>query len=245
MAQGQDVAGNTAQTTRRSNGEPMVLSFPLKSRPKLNAHLVPGGSRLLTVKYGQGAKVAGRLHDASGRPLANQEITVTEYFGAGALIDRRIRTVRTDRDGLWGERLPPGPSRTVRATYSGTRRYLANQAAAGRLRVKSKASFHISRRRVLEGRRVTFKGRVAHSAARIPPGGKLIELQVKDGSQWHTVRHVFSTRPNGRYRMRYRFARFYSSNVSYSFRIKVLREAGWPYKAPVSSRPKRLVVKAR
>jgi hypothetical protein len=245
MAEGRDRAGNVARTTSRANGEPMVLTFPLKSRARLDAHLVPGGARLLTVGYGEGARIAGRLRDASGAPIANQEVTVVESFAAGALIDRRIGTVRTDRDGSWTQRLRPGPSRIVRATFEGTRRYLPDHAAAGRLRVNSKASFHLSRRQVPEGRRVTFRGRVAHLGARIPPGGKLIELQVKDGPQWHTVRHVFSTRPSGRYRMRYRFARFYTSNVSYRFRIKVLREAGWPYAAPVSSRPKRLVVTVR
>ena len=111
--------------------------------------------------------------------------------------------------------------------------------------MKTRATFHLSRARVPEGRRVVFRGRVGHLAARIPAGGKLIELLVKDGPQWHTVRQAFYTRPDGHYRMRYRFARFYTSNVAYRFRVKVLRESGWPYKAPVSSRAKRLVVKAR
>jgi hypothetical protein len=199
----------------------------------------------LTVGYGERAKVVGRLVDASGRPVAHQAVTVTEDFGPGALIDRRVRTVRTDSHGLWGERLPAGPTRGVRATYAGSARYLPDRAAAGTVRVKTRATFHLSRKRVREGRRVVFRGRVAHFAARIPAGGKLIELQVKDGAQWNTVRHAFSTKPSGRYRMRYRFARFYTSNVAYRFRIKVLREGGWPYKAPVTSHPKRLVVKAR
>ncbi len=245
MAQAADVAGNVARTTRRADGQPMVLGFPLKSRARLTAHLAPGASSRLTIGYGHSSKVAGRLRDAAGRPLAGEPVTVTEYFGAGALIDRRVRTMRTDPDGLWGERLPAGPSRRVTATYAGTTRYLGDQTSAGRLRVKTKATLHLSRPRVPEGRRVVFRGRVAHLAARIPAGGKLIELQVKDGSQWHTVRQAFYTGPSGRYRMRYRFARFYASNVSYRFRIKVLRELGWPYKAPVSSHAKRLVVKAR
>ncbi len=245
MAQARDVAGNIAQTTRRADGRPMVLAFPLKTRARLTAHLAPGGAWRLTVGYGHRSKVAGRLRDASGRPLVGQRVTVIEDFGAGALIDRRVRIVRTDRDGLWGERLPAGPSRTVSATYEGTTRYLPDRAGAGRLRVTTRATLHLSRSRVREGRQVAFRGRVAHLAARIPAGGKLIELQVKDGSQWHTVRQAFYTAPDGRYRMRYRFARFYTSNVSYRFRVKVLRELGWPYKAPVSSRARRLVVKAR
>jgi hypothetical protein len=113
------------------------------------------------------------------------------------------------------------------------------------MRVKTKATFHLSRRHVPEGHRVAFKGRVGHLAARIPAGGKLVELQVKDGNNWQTVRHPFYTRPNGKYRLRYRFARFYIRNVRYRFRVRVLRERSWPYKAPVSSRVRKLVVKAR
>ena len=62
--------------------------------------------------YGRPSKVSGILRDASGHPLADQDVTVTEYFGDGALIDTRVRTVRTDSDGRWKERLPGGPSRT-------------------------------------------------------------------------------------------------------------------------------------
>ena len=98
--------------------------------------------------------------------------------------------------------------------------------------------------RVHEGHRVAFKGRIGHLAARIPAGGKLVELEVKDGKSWHTVRHPFYTRANGQYRLRYRFARFYVSNVHYRFRVRVIRERNWPYKAPVSSRVRKLVVKA-
>jgi hypothetical protein len=129
--------------------------------------------------------------------------------------------------------------------FDGTQRYLPDQTRAGRLLVRTKATFHLSRRRVPEGRRVVFRGRVAHRAARIPAGGKLIELQVRDGPRWETVRQAFYTRGGGRYRLRYRFARFYTSDVSYRFRVKVLRERGWPYKAPVKSSSRRLVVKAR
>jgi hypothetical protein len=244
MASATDRAGNSAATTSRVDGRPMVLTFPLKSIAQLQAHL-RGGSRRLTVGYGRSSKVSGVLRDASGRPLANQGITVTEDFGEGALIDTRVRTVETDSRGHWQERLPGGPSRMVSATYAGNRRYLPDATTAGALRVKTKASLHISHHRVREGHRVAFKGRVGHLAARIPAGGKLVELEVRDGKAWHTVRHPFYTGPNGKYRLRYRFARFYTSDVRYRFRIRVIRERNWPYKAPVSSRVRKLVVKAR
>src|SRR5215211_396735 len=244
MATAIDAAGNKTFTTKRANGQPMVLMFPLKSGVRLKAHLA-GGSRKVTLSYGRPSKVWGVLQDASGQPLSKQEVTVTEYFGEGALIDRRVRTVHTDSRGRWKERLPGGPSRKVTASYAGTRRYLPEATQAGNLRVKTKASFHLSRHRVREGHKVAFKGRIGHFAARIPSAGKLVELDVKDGKNWQTVRHPFYTRPNGKYRLHYRFGRFYVSNVRYRFRVRVIRERNWPYKAPVSSRVRKLIVKAR
>jgi hypothetical protein len=245
MARAGDVAGNVAQTTTRADGQPMILAFPLKSGVRLSGHLVPGGASRMTIGYGDRSKVAGRLLDSSGEPLAHQELTVIEHFPDGALINHRVRSVETDSDGVWGERLSPGPSRWITARFDGTQRYLPVSIRAGRLRVRTKTTFHLSRRHVPEGRRVVFRGRVAHLAARIPAGGKLIELQVRDGARWDTVRQAFYTRGDGRYKLRYRFARFYTSDVSYRFRVKVLREQGWPYKAPVKSRSRKLVVKAR
>ena len=239
------MAGNVAQTTSRADGQPKILAFPLKSGVKLSAHLAPGGGSRMTIGYGDRSKVAGRLVDASGEPLAHQELTVVEHFPDGALINRRVRSVETDSDGLWGERLPAGPSRTITARFDGSQRYLSDDARAGRLRVRT-GRRSISRegtfRRAGESSSVAAS---AHRAARIPAGGKLIELQVRDGSRWETVRQAFYTRANGRFRLRYRFGRFYTSDVAYRFRLKVLRERGWPYKAPVKSRSRKLVVKAR
>jgi hypothetical protein len=183
--------------------------------------------------------------DVAGEPLAHQQVTVTEHFGEGALIDRRVRTVTTNSKGHWRDRLPGGPSRRITATFAGTPRYLPDATGVGRLNVKTKATLRLSRRKVPEGGRVSFKGRVGHLAARIPPGGKLVELEVKDGHSWQTVRHPFYTRPDGKYKLHYRFARFYTRNVRYRFRVRVLREHDWPYKTPASSRVRELVVKAR
>ena len=244
MAVATDVAGNSTLATTRADGRHMVLRFPLKSGVRLSGHLT-GGTSHLTVGYGRPSTVSGELTDAAGKPLTNQNVTVTEYFGEGALIDRRIRTVTTDAHGHWKERLPGGPSRQIVADYAGTRRYLTDAARVGSLRVRTKATLHLSGHKVREGRHVAFKGRVGHLAARIPAGGKLVELEVKDGHSWQTVRHPFYTRANGKYRLRYRFGRFYTQNVRYRFRVRVLREHDWPYKAPANSRVRKLLVKAR
>jgi hypothetical protein len=87
---------------------------------------------------------------------------------------------------------------------------------------------------------------VGHVGARIPIGGKLIELQVREGAdRWNTVREAFYTKPNGHYRLAYRFGRFYLADAVFRFRAKVAREQGWPYKAPAQSRSRRVTVLAR
>jgi hypothetical protein len=246
MAEATDVAGNHIQTTERQNGDPMVVSFPLRAGSELSAHLEPGGERRQTIRYGRASEVAGQLVDTEGDPLRNQPVTVEEYFGEGALIERRVRTVRTDSDGHWLSKLPAGPSRTVTATYDGNAQFLGADADAGVLRVRSKASFRTSRSRIPEGGRIVFKGRVGHLGARLPSGGKLIELQVQEAAgRWNTVREAFYTKPDGRYKTSYRFGRFYQADAVFRFRAKVAREQGWPYKAPVRSRSRKVTVLAR
>jgi hypothetical protein len=245
MATASDVAGNSSSTTNRSDGQPMVLSFPLKAGTRLSAHLVPGGERRETVAYGRDSKVSGRLLNASGKPIAREKVKVVEHFAAGALIDKRVRVLRTDRGGFFGERIPAGPSRTIVASYAGSKRYMNDAARAGRLVVRSKAGLRTSRHRVKEGHSVVFKGIVRHKGARIPPGGKLVELQVRDGRFWNTVRQAFYTKPDGRYRLRYRFRADYTRNAKFHFRVKIVREQGWPYRAPVRTRARSVVVVAR
>jgi hypothetical protein len=245
-AEAVDVAGNAAATTRRADGTEMVLSFPLRERARLVAGLGPGGAARRTVGYGQGSSVSGRLLDRDGKPLAGRDVTVVEQFGAGALIDRRVRVVSTDSRGAWKSKLPPGPSRTVSASFGGSARFAPLEQVAGRLTVRSRASFRTSRLRLAEGGRVVFAGRIGHRAAEMPVGGKLIELQVRESvGRWNTVGEAFHTEASGRYRLGYRFGRFYEADARFRFRVKVAREQAWPYKAPVRSVARTVVVLAR
>jgi hypothetical protein len=238
-----DVAGNQVETTRRLDGLEKQLDFPLKAGVDLSARLEPGGSRRTTIPYGTRSQVAGVLRDASGAPLRNQEVVVVENFGDGALIRERVSYAETDSRGRWHERLPAGPSRRVVATYAGTQRYLPDETLGGSLKVRTKASLRSSRSKVPEGEGVVFRGKLGRLGARIPTGGKLLELQVKqDKRTFQTVGEGFRTRPNGRYRIRYRFGDFYQYDVRFKFRLKVAREADWPYKAPVRSRPTKVTV---
>jgi hypothetical protein len=127
----------------------------------------------------------------------------------------------------------------VRVEFAGTRKYQPTSKLAGAMEVRSRASFKTSRDELKEGQRVVFQGRVAHHGARIPVGGKLVELQVQlEDGQWDTIGQAFRTNRNGSYRVGYRFGRHYVSDAVFRFRVKVQDEGDWPFVRAVSPRRK-------
>ncbi|MQA74692.1 MAG: hypothetical protein GEU88_10195 [Solirubrobacterales bacterium] len=239
-----DVAGNAGGTGRRANGEPMRLMFPLRGAVKLGAHLNRGGSKAQVVRYGTKAKVKGTLLDAYGSPIVGANVTVVEHFGRGALVRERQTNAITDEKGKYRVRIPKGPSRDAEAFFGGTPKFAPAQRAAGTFSVRSGATFKTSRKRVPEGKAVRFHGRIRHGGARIPNGGKLVELQVRVKSgRWDTIGEAFRTNENGRYKRRYRFGRHYARDTRFRFRLKVKRESKWPYKR-TNTPQRKVVVKA-
>ncbi len=224
----------------------MILTFPLKATSHITAHLRPGGGSKVRLPYGAKASATGRLLDARGKPLAHQQVTVTQRYAPGAIVPQRVLSGVTDGKGRWHARLGAGPTRVVAASFVGSAQYLGARKSAGRIVVKSKASFRTSRKRVPEGKSVLFHGRIAHRGAQIPGAGKLVELQVRQGAKkWNTVEEAIHSDARGRYRLRYRFGRFYTKDVRYLFRVKIDHEQNWPYHAPVRSRARSVKVLAR
>jgi len=223
----------------------MEASFPLRERTKLAA-AVDGRDRA-TVDYGERPRLEGTLRGSGGKRIAREVVEIVERFDNGSSLEPIVHTARTDRRGRFDVRLARGPSRRIRASYEGSRRYLGSESDPIRLNVRGAASLSVSRRRVEAGGRVVFRGSVGRFGARLPGGGKLVELQVKGGGigRYRTVREAFHTDGRGRYRMRYGFERFYDRRTRFTFRLKVTRESRWPYAAPTRSRARDLTVRPR
>jgi hypothetical protein len=239
-----DVAGNASETTLREDGSPMRLAFPLRAPVELRTSLGDGGSTGQTVPYGTTSEVHGRLLDAHGNPLANQPIIVVDHFDGGALYPRAERPTTTDEGGRFSVREPAGPTRSIEAVFAGTNRYLAADDEVGKFAVKGAASFRISDKRVPEGTPIHFKGRVRHRGARIPAGGKLVEVQyrLKTGRQ-RTLKEPFRSKPDGSYRLTYRFSKALTSDALFRFRVKVRSEGNWPFKGS-TSKWRKVIVRA-
>jgi len=145
--------------------------------------------------------------------------------------------VITDDRGRWRAKLPAGPSRTVEAHYAGSGRSAPGSREVGTFAVRSRASFRTSASDVSEGGAIRFSGRVGHRGARIPAGGKLVELQVRLGVDgWDTIGEAFRTDEQGSYRRHYRFGNHYTSDARFQFRVKVDGEGGWPYEQATTQR---------
>ncbi|MEZ5154891.1 MAG: Ig-like domain-containing protein [Solirubrobacterales bacterium] len=239
-----DRAGNLALTTSRADGGEMVLTFPLRERTRLGAS-VAGRSRA-TVPYGARPRLDAVLRDAGGDPVAGADVEISERFAPGSSLAPAGRTATTDANGRIRVRLSRGPSRTVAIRWPGSRRYLAAEAEPVSVSVRGRADMAPVPKRVRAGRRVVFRGSIGSYGAALPKG-KLVELQVRGSGigRFRTVGRAFRTDRRGRWRMRYRFDRFYAEPARFRFRLRVARERRWPYLAPALSPPRSLIVKPR
>jgi hypothetical protein len=261
-ATGYDAAGNAGIAERRSNGERMTLTNPVKTPTRVLAGF--GGSRLVwqrcsrdqdrrhcrhqeiesfearptkrTVPYGRGIPYSGRLTTSSGSALGGLPVEVVESFASGGPAAQRTTVTRTAADGSFALRLAPGPSRGVEVVFAGTRTLTRAGGGAVALAVQAGVRLHPSSTSArVGGAPVVFRGRVADPAA-VPAGGLPVELQFRlPGREWAEFRTVQSD-GNGRFRYAYGFSDDDSRGIRFQFRAFVPSASGWPYE-PATSRP--------
>jgi hypothetical protein len=244
-----DQAGNHASTDRWTDGTQVVLNLPIRSVSSLTAGvLVQHGSRRrartngprrrltrrmsrATVRLGKAVTLAGRLTVAGGRPLSGARLTV---IGDG---DQSVGETHTAADGTYRFSIRAERSQVLRVIFAGSSVVLPASAEAS-LVVPAKTTFRVSRRSVLNGRSVRFRGRLQSLPA--PAGGKLVELQVRLSRRWQTFRTT-TTDAAGLWTTRYRFLRTVGIQ-RYAFRARLPSEVGYPFAA---ARSKHIVVQVR
>jgi hypothetical protein len=72
----------------------------------------------------------------------------------------------------------------------------------------------------------TFRGRL--KGGLIPPGGKLVELQVFTRRRWRTFAQPRASATTGRWSFQYRFEAV-RGRVRFRFRARIRREASYPF----------------
>jgi hypothetical protein len=217
------------------NGNPTVSS----------AHVTGGFGKKrrsrITVGYGKGARLRGRLLTPDGRPVAGATLEVASRILAG---NRGFRVITgahpvTGADGRFSYRVPKGASRQVRIAY---RAYSRDTTFAAQrlfsMRTRAGVRLTVSPSRVRTGGRISLRGNLRGGPK--PRAGVLVVLQAHEGGRWRTFRTVRTKRKGGRFSTRYRF----TSGRTGSFRIRALvrKQIGYAYSTG-SSRSKTVSVR--
>jgi len=251
-----DGAGNTASTTRRADGTEMALRRtppPVgPSRPAARqgeaSHSAPGAKTRLfaklrwrsrhgssvTVPFGAGAALSGRLLNADGAGLSGRRLRIVSRPSRGALSGIRVEAVQTGAHGGFKLALPAGPSRRITVAFPGGAGLDAARRPALALRVRGAATLNASPHSLRTGRSVRLWGRVRARGAPLPRRGKLVAIQYYE-NEARLWRPVLVTRSDhsGRFRARYRF-RYIVGTAKIRLRAVALAEERWPY-APGAS----------
>jgi len=253
-----DGAGNTASTTRRGDGTEMALRKtppPVgPSRPAARQGEAPRAgpgakTRLfaklrwrrrqgssVTVPFGAGAALSGRLLNADGAGLSGRRLRIVSRPSHGALSGIRVETVQTGDHGGFELALPAGPSRRITVAFPGGTGLEAARRPALALRVRGAATLGAAPHSLRTGQSVRLWGRVRDRGAPLPRRGKLVAIQYYE-NEARLWRPVLVTRSDhsGRFRARYRF-RYIAGTAKIRLRAVALAEERWPY-APGASRP--------
>jgi hypothetical protein len=249
-----DQAGNERSTEAFADGKPATVGLPVRIKTRLAVGKPkkvpikrrPKGSkrsyrtRLVTrprVNYGRPLRLQGRLTTPGQNPLTGTEVQIFEQTQAPGAKPRPIGTVTTSRTGRFSFKIAKGPSRIVSFRYPGTRTIRAGLGEVA-LQVRSSTSFAVSRRSVVNGQAVTFRGHLR--GGHIPAEGKIIALQVLSRGRWRPFATTRANAQSGRWTYVYRFDGT-RGRIRYRFRVRVLREATYPFSTGTSGNRRVLV----
>ena len=176
------------------------------------------GERRRTVGFGHTATITGRVLGPDRTPVPGALVYVLEVR-RGQVVGRAV----AGPDGRFRFRVPPGPSRTLRAGFqwSGEGFFACGMS----LSLKVRAGVSLSGPRHVRSRgTIPLSGRLRGGF--IPPRGKLVELQGWARGEWRLFRSVRTTR-SGRFHTRYRVRTGVRGVLR--IRARVRRERGFPY----------------
>ncbi|HEU5142728.1 MAG TPA: hypothetical protein VFU04_06170, partial [Solirubrobacterales bacterium] len=175
-----DNAGNTASSTRRADGTEMALrktappstaaaaaqATAKDARPRTKTRLFAylrwrqRRGPNVTVPFGAGASVVGRLVTAAGTGLGARRLRVVSRPSRGAHAKRRVDHVVTGEHGGFRLPLPAGPSRRVTVAFAGDDDLDASRRPALAMRVRGGLSLAVAPSRLRTGESIALWGRV-------------------------------------------------------------------------------------
>lgn len=219
---------NTVAAVTNPVTEPVANGVPSTSDALLSARFVVGAGKALrtttrvVAAYGQKLRVRGTLQTPAGRPITGARVyLVQKALKASEKSWRLNKAAVTGADGSFT--LPVvgnGRSRDIRVVYFPQGGSNANRGSnALTLQVRQDATFQVSKRRLRNGNRLIFRGRVLGT---IPTSGVDVRVQVRLNRSWFTFAKAKTTRSTGgRFQAAHRFTET-TRATTYRFRVLVL-----------------------
>ena len=248
-----DQAGNERTTENLAGGTPLSVRLPIRDaitlavghpervRVKSAKAKDPHYRRVLVAKpqavYGESVAIEGRLTDAAGNPRLDAAIQVLERVDLPGRDWQQLATVGVTPSGTFTFKALPGPARVLRFVYPGTATSRPRSEDV-ELRIGAGVNLTPSRRRVVNGEAVEFRGRLLGGP--LPATGKLLALQALTNRGWRTFATPRARASDGRFSVRYRFTGT-PVTTRYAFRVMVPEESGYPYARGTSKVTKVLV----
>jgi hypothetical protein len=229
-----DAAGNERTTSSRDDGQAAVLVLPVRRSASLDAGLQIRHcarphrcrSRLSSappLTYGRPVTLHGVLRIAGRRAPGPVEVWRRVKIAGAAW--ERVAIVSASSRGAFQYVIGAGPARRYRFRFAGSATTRGATAFVD-ARVRAATMIDVSRRDVVNGEYVTFRGRLR--GGRIPTTGKLVELQVFTRRRWRTFALPRADAKTGRWSFQYRFETI-SGLARFRFRARIQREAGYPF----------------
>lgn len=224
-AQARDHAGNEGASHVYADGSAALLQLPLRTQARLSAGFVrPERGKKARAEFGSKVRLEGRLTNEIGRPVRGARLYVSAQARGGR--KRPAGAVTTNGSGRFRYNLRARASGTLRIRYEGSK-LLGPARRELALKVPAASVLKVSRRRVLNGRNVIFRGRLRGRPFPSEPG-KIIQMQAFLDEAWRAFGEPVRADRKGRWRMPYRFIGT-TGLVKYRIRALVPREADYPF----------------
>lgn len=194
---------------------------------QLSADFDASNAETITVGYGKGAVVSGKLASNAGDPVPGATLCVKAATPGMERAPIPVGSVKTDYEGRYSYTVPPGPNREIVVGY----RHDSNQVAREvRYFARAEPSFTANRSKVKNGSRVRFRGQLPAPRE----AGRVVVLQAGTvgSKRWITFRRA-TANTTGVFHAAYRF-RSTMRRTRYKFRAVVPRQPGYPYIAGAS-----------
>ena len=215
-----DNAGNV------SAGNPTRLSAT-SAKVGRRLHRIRRGR--VRIPFGRKAKLRGRLSLSTGGSLAGQTVFATSTVRKRGSKPVAAGSAITDRHGRYSINVPAGASRSFHIVFAGAPGALAT-ARGFSARVPASSTIKASRTRLSSGR-VRFSGRLRGRGLPVPRG-LVVVLQGREGGKWRTFSDA-RTHKKGRWHISYRFS---GRPGNYPIRLRIRRQAGFPFELGYSRR---------